>query len=282
MQRVVVITNEIAKFIPITFNIYEELKPKQFTSKYFGTFENFAVLNSHVVFPKKLNRHFQKRILRLLYLYGIPKNEGFEKIENLLGYKLSNYKSILIFLKKILFRCLKYQPNLSQLLKTLPRIDEKLMTDPDYCEMKWIKEEAIKSVSEQIYLIYQVCEYFFVFHEMIEAVKSKMIDFPEWSEVKDKYSWWSIDCDIVLFNITAYYGFLFNSVFANFLKNCSIDEQSIKLLREQELLFLTPISKDPKINYLGPILNFELKKKRIIELLACLKEFSERKRNSNA
>ena len=93
---------------------------------------------------------------------------------------------------------------------------------------------------------------------------------------KDMTKWWNLDCDIILFKFTAYYGFMFNSLFAVQVKDPNLKSEDIALLREEEYLFLTPITNNPKLNYLGPFLDIELKKKRINEILNCIKIYHEK------
>lgn len=272
-DRIKIVMRETVRLYPLEFDCYHKMQNDQLVIKLFGDTDRFKRMNYHVVYPKKLNRNFQKKILRLIYLYGIPKENGIEKIENMLGYKSSNYKSILVFVFKILLKCMKYQPNLIQLLKTLPKIDYNMLNDQEYCDMEWIKKEAIISVSEHVYLIYQVRENL---NWYISQENSKLINVPEWKEITEKYKWWNLDCDIILFKFTAYYGFMFNSLFAVQVKDPNLKSEDIALLREEEYLFLTPITNNPKLNYLGPFLDIELKKKRINEILNCIKIYHEK------
>ena len=98
--------------------------------------------------------------------------------------------------------------------------------------------------------------------------KQKNIIIDEWKEIKGQFNFWKTEYEKVLFKMTAYYGFLFNSLFLFFIKGKEVVEyETIIKLREEEIKTLTPITNHEKLNFLGPILNFEYKKNRIEEIL---------------
>lgn len=260
-ERIMLIYKEIIPIIPKSFNIYEnangKLKPKEI-----GNIEDFIKINSYVVYPRKLSINFQKKILRLLFLYGIPKNDGIEKIENILGYKNAEYKPIHIFIIKVLNKCVKYEPDLVELMRTLPSVKNEYFNDIENVDIRWINEEAIKSISSNIMMLYKVRENYSFFS------KQKNIIIDEWKEIKGQFNFWKTEYEKVLFKMTAYYGFLFNSLFLFFIKGKEVVEyETIIKLREEEIKTLTPITNHEKLNFLGPILNFEYKKNRIEEIL---------------
>lgn len=262
-KRLYLLLRELRIIIPPDFCVYEKTSTKKAIEfKKFGNIEHFISVNSHVLYPKRLSINFQKKILRLLYLYGIPLKDGIEKIQNILNYNdPNNNNSVLLFVTKILIKCIKYQPGLFDLLKTLPRVDEKLLNNDENVNINWIKDEALESVSSNIYIIYKVRENFSWF------MNKSNIEIEEWKEIKDKYNWWSFKYDKILFKIVACYGFLFNSVSLLFIKKDSQDYNEIFKMRQQEIMELKPLTDHEKLNFLGPILNLETKKKRIIQIL---------------
>ena len=262
-KRLCLLFRELRNIIPPDFCVYEKKSTtKAMEFKKFGNIEHFISVNSHVLYPKRLSINFQKKILRLLYLYGIPLKDGIEKIQNILNYNdPNNNNSVLLFVTKILIKCIKYQPGLFDLLKTLPKVDEKLLNNNENVNINWIKDEALESVSSNIYIIYKVRENFSWF------MNKSNIEIEEWKEIKDRYNWWSFKYDKILFKIVACYGFLFNSVSLLFIKKDSQDYNEIFKMRQQEIMELKPLTDHEKLNFLGPILYLETKKKRIIQIL---------------
>ena len=86
--------------------------------------------------------------------------------------------------------------------------------------------------------------------------------------MKKKFGW-SIQHDLVLFNITAYYGFLLNSMLCYFFEIPEIDNKMIIEWRDNEILFLTPIGLN-KAKYIEPLFSFETKKDRISYILSII------------
>ena len=259
-QRIELMIREISKIIPDDFSIYEASdcsKPKELCN-----IDAFKRLNCHVIHPKQLNRCLQKKILRILYLYGLPLKNGIDKIIFILQNEVIDTELITIFIYKVLLKAIKYKPGLRELLDSIPKINNA----NDYTvNIDWIKEEAIEAVASNLDLILEVrkgCEW---------AIKNNSIQeimnlLPEWKEITVHYKWWNSKSDHILFKMTAYYGFLLNSMMCHFFTSSLITDDDILEWREREILTLTPII-HPKSKYLDLIFTFELRKKRVVQIV---------------
>ena len=228
-------------------------------TKKFGTVENFKELNSHVVNPQKLPINFQKKLLRVFYLYGIPIKNGIKKIKQILKCELLyNDELILIFAIKILIEAIKYKPDLVNLLKSLQFTDYSKIYSNKIVDIRWIKEKAIQAVASNLDLFFKVRENY--------SADLNLENIPDWSEIKEKYDWWDSNHDEILFKTTAFYGFLFNSMLCKFIPSKEIDDKTIISWKNEEIFSLCPIIHS-KMKYLELILPFDMKKARITQIL---------------
>ncbi|KAK8834143.1 choline dehydrogenase 6 [Tritrichomonas musculus] len=259
LKRIELNVREISSFIPNTFTIYKSRDdPKEMASV-----EMFKILNNHVVFPSQMNRYFQKRLLRVFYLYGIPENNGIEKIKEILKNQVSD-ELILIFTAKFLVKAIKYIPDLIELFRSIPGINSVSINDDKRVDISWIKEEAIQAIASNMHLLYRVRKWRTSILSKKIVLSTVLISIPEWTEIN--CTWWSSKCDVVLFNLISYYGFLFNSMFAHFISTKILTDNDILSWREREITLLEPIS-HPNAKYLEPIIPFERKKNRILHIL---------------
>lgn len=275
LKRLELINKEMEKIVPSNFLAYE--RKDKYKPKLFKSFENFQKINSHVIYPKRLSINFQKKIMRLLYLYGIPTNDGFNKIETILEINNNSLtsKSTLIFIHHILNRAKKHHYEIEAVIKLLPNIDQNDLISNEYFDNSWIKEDAIESISSNVSLLYHVRKYFPIFFDMNEKVKINFfrnLNLSECTYMKDEFRFWDLRCDIILFQITAFYGFLFNSMFLPYIHINKTDIRIIRKIRIREQLTLTPETNDPSLLFLGPIIIFENKKKRITEIINALRK----------
>lgn len=266
---------EITKFVPSSFCVYDKIEKVK--NKEFENIESFVKNNYHVVYPERLSISFQKKIIRLLYLYGIPQNDGLGKIENILGVKSDTptSKSLNIFIHKILNKCKKYENKIEEIIDTLPKVERKELKSIENVDVEWIKEEAIESLSSNIFIIYKVRNYYFKYitkNEDLNLKNFQNIPLCECPYIKNRISWWSLKCDIILFKIVAFYGFLFNSVFLLFIRPNNISHSMIGDIRAKETISLTPDTTNSSLVFLGPALNLEYKKRRIIEIVKSIEE----------
>ena len=70
-ERVKLIFYEIYHHLPKDLSIYKSADDSN--PKKIGDIKKFAKLNRHVLYPQILTIHEQKKLFRILYLYGIPK-----------------------------------------------------------------------------------------------------------------------------------------------------------------------------------------------------------------
>lgn len=264
LKRIIIIVNEIVSIKPKFYKTFNE-KEGNIEPKKIGSFEMFKRLNNHVIFPKRLSINIQKKLLRILYLYGIPKKNGFVKIRKILQHENINESLILVFVLKILNKAIKYKPNLINLMHSLTQVDQESIDDNRFVDINWIKDKAIEAVASNIELLYKIREYFFYFNNKNKIAFNKD-ELPEWIEIKNDCKWWKPGCDVVLYNLTAYYGFLFNSYFALYIDNNDISKEEICKWKAKESFELTPIV-HPKAEYLKPILNYENRIKRLNQIL---------------
>ncbi|KAK8853714.1 choline dehydrogenase 7 [Tritrichomonas musculus] len=264
--RLKLIVRETAQIIPKNFSIYES--PDFSKQKELLDLESFKRINHHVIHPKQLSRYLQLKILRILYLYGLPTKDGIEKIILLLQNETTDQESVEIFVSKVLQRAIKYKSSLQELLESLPKSNSYYEY---YINVGWIKEEAIQAIASNLDLILKVRNaYEWVIHNnLLDEILKNL---PEWKEIVAHYNWWDSMCDGILFKITAYFGFLFNSMICHFISLDLITKDEILVWRERELLTLTPIV-HPKCKYLEMIFSFNNRQKRMIQLLDIINFF---------
>lgn len=77
-ERVELIVNETAIVVPPDFSVYSR-KKGNLVPKKFCDVKIFKNLNYHVFCPERLPISFQKKLLRVLYLYGFPKMMEFRR-----------------------------------------------------------------------------------------------------------------------------------------------------------------------------------------------------------
>lgn len=82
--------------------------------------------------------------------------------------------------------------------------------------------------------------------------------------------------DKALFKTAAYYGFIFNSMLAEFTKFNEFDNNEILKWRDEESLKLTPICKDIS-KELFPVFQYERKMKRLTQIV----DHIQKMRNQN-
>ena len=204
-----------------------------------------------------------------MYFYGIPKINGIKKIKELLRSNYVSDKLILIFTLKILKKAIKYQSDLSELLSAMPKIENSFIESNNFVNIDWIKENAIKSVAFNLNMFFQVRENF-KWLNSDQNTNMKLIELPEWKEIKTVLFCWNLKCDLIMFNLTAYYGFLFNSVFCTYFKDINLTPEQINFWKEKEVLSLAPI-KMTEAKALYPIFDIEKKKKRISQMIYLIK-----------
>lgn len=274
LNRILIIVSETVQIIPKSFKIYEKIGDKQVPRK-IGDIENFKKLNSHVLYPKRLSIQMQKKLLRIVYLYGIPKKGGIKKIKEIFQNKSIHEDLITVFVVKLLKKAIHFRPDLNRLLNSFTNVKQSIINDNSLVNIDWIKIEAIKAAAFNVDLLYKIRENFTWINGIkpFENKESRMnsIELPEWKDIIVKCKWWNVDCDRILFNLTAYYGFLFNSYFALYINNSSDKddfnrEAEINSWKEREAFNLTPL-KNNKFEYLDPIFSIDVKIKRLNQML---------------
>ena len=263
LNRIEFVIREMSSIVPNNYNVYEDKGGKSEPKK-LENIEAFKSLNFHVLHPKSLSVSIQKKLLRIMYLYGVPRENGIEKIRMILQCKSISIDLIYSFVVKVLQKATKYKPSLSVLTELISK-----NCNDVYVNIQWIKEEAIEAVAYNVDLLYQVRENYSYFSGEKVGKSGKKFDInkiPEWTEIITKCKWWRVGCDKILFKITAFYGFLFNSYFAFYIPSKQITQNEISLWKEKESFELRPII-HPKSDYLQPILSHEMRKKRIIQIL---------------
>lgn len=261
LDRIMLIVRETIKIIPENFPIYEKVGEK-FYPKKIGDISTFQKLNKHVLYPKRLSVQHQKKLLRIIYLYGIPKKNGVKKIKEIMQNRCIHEDLITLFVVKLLKKAINIKPDLHHLLSCFPEVSGEKIVDID-----WINNDALKAVAINIDLLYKVRENFAWLNGLkpFENKHNRIVSLglPEWSKIRPVCSWWNYHCDTILFNLTAYYGFLFNSYYAFYIKNTVPDfNVEISRWREKEAFNLTPL-KNKNFDYLDPVLSIDDRIERI-------------------
>lgn len=274
--RIKLIVSEVYPLIPDTFDIHQPNSDQ--ILKEIGNFEMFSKLNRHVLHPTKMTKDVQKKLLRILYLYGIPKYDAVLKFKEILGNKIINDDLVLLFIVKVLIKAMKHRPSLVDLLKLLPNFDYASIPKNDVVDIRWIDENAIIAVASNLDLIRQIRENYDFFDSRKEIFE---ITLRNWKEILPKCPWWDFQCDFALFNATACYGFLLNSMFCYLLKVDkpsefeSISYEEIFNWKDQELANLTPIMlKSQKFTWAFCSIDMKIKRiEQILDMVSLDKEY---------
>lgn len=282
--RLRLIRREIDQIIPENFQVFETVNSKKVIKK-LKNLKEFSVINKHMLVRNKITVNEQKKLLRILYLFGIPTTGVIMKIRMLFKNPSIKDESLLIFIKKILQRAAKYRPNLNGLSSIFSNVPTSIDEDK-YVNISWINDKAIEAVALNLDLLYRIREIYkwIKINNKKNKLQSKenisffeSINLPYWTDVLKDIPFWNLMHDIALFYETACYGFLFNSMLTKILNPVGFEMQDIIEWRDEEALKLKPIRKAIAVQYYSV---FDFKKrfarlKQIVELIEAIKAKNE-------
>lgn len=260
VDRFNLILNELELIVPQDYTTYEYNKDNELVPKKFGDVKNFTILNNHVINPKRLTVNMQKKLLRIFYLYGIPRKNGIGKIKEILKFKALNADELILnFTLKFLIEAIKFEPGLCELLKLLMKKNSFINNKYVDSDIKWINNNVIQAVASNLILIFKVREFF--------DQKVKLNGLP-------KCDWWDLKNDKILFESVATYGFLFNSMLCKFIPSKNVSQEKMLMWRNEEIENLQPLT-NQEMEYLGNLLSFDMKKERITQIIDFLSKKEE-------
>jgi hypothetical protein len=170
---------------------------------------------------RALTRVEQIRLLRILYLFGIPEHNTARKLAKIAQFTTVHDSAIWDFLNSFIETAAIYDTSLDRFRIGYGTFD-----------FWWVPVARMAEVVRSVSVLGRVRK---VFSKMRLVTKS----FPKW---RDAPRWWSDAMDKVLFNLSAYYGFLYFSEFVRFFPRTTDagKDPDIKAWKTTELKKLTP------------------------------------------
>ena len=271
-KRINLISYELSLYIPSSYP-YKEKKIQN--TKFFSENNHHLLKNDKL---QVLNRSLQKKLLQVLYLYGIPTKDPIRKIRTIARLPYINHESVLLFVCSVLEKCIKLNSRLRRYTEFLfensgkttdfssfERISKYITSD--VAQVSWIHDKAIQGLAQNLLFLLSIRQNY----DYYNAHPSEM-DIGPW----EIFKWWDHNCDKILFNITSYYGFLHFSEFAHFIKNGKIDDNIIAQWREKEERQLSPYV-EKEGYYLIEMFPFEVRMKRLSKILSRIRECQQSK-----
>lgn len=254
----------------------------------------FKLINWRLFNKTVISLNMKKQIFRGLYYYGLPSIEKSKSSKNILKKLKFIFHSdeiedftFMVFISSLLSYAKKFQPEIivgpfniptrvvirminketkeetTEIIepnsKSSPRPFKILIDD-----LRWLDIERVKDFADNLLLFQKVRNHYEYFnkkfahksHELLSLSLIPNLCFPNWhSYMKEVPVEWNNNCDVNLFNITAYYGFLLFSELGRVLTK--IPPQSISVWRLNELMSLRPLKPAvaEQIAFLYPLQN---------------------------
>lgn len=276
INRQEIIYNEMKLIVPNDYNIFSE--PAGNTVKKFASLSTFKIQNQHIFNISIICKNDQKVLLRALYLYGIPADQdaskAIEKLKVISRLSYVNSNAIGVFVASIIEKCSVFNKSISDLHMAVLQLYgnnskmSNLLGIPISTLRKsfdWIPERIIQPLLSNLILLGEIRKYFHSFNHVIQFDQAEI---ERWKIADDS---WNADLDKVLFNITAYHGFLFFSDFPLFLTQKNINLDTIYTWRETEAKSLSPVPPIPQANHLRFMFPIEARKERLNYLIQFIK-----------
>jgi hypothetical protein len=178
--------------------------------------------NREIVWTKhSLTRAEQMRMLRVLYLFGIPESNAIRKLTKISQFTHVHDKALEDWLNSFLDIAIIWDVTL-----------EKFRTGPGKVDLWWVPVCRMADVVKSVSVLSSV-------RELLPWLRTVKGPFPRWTEAPE---WWTDPMDQVLVKLSAYYGFLYFSEFIRFLPMDTnpVKEQHIEKWKLTELRTLTP------------------------------------------
>jgi hypothetical protein len=168
-----------------------------------------------------LTRVEQIRLLRVLYLFGIPEHNAARKLVKIAQFTTVNDSAILDFLNSFIAVAAICDTSLARFRSGQGTLD-----------FWWVPVARMAEVVRSVSVLASVRKAF-------SKMRFVTRPFPKWNDAPD---WWSDAMDKALFYLSAYYGFLYFSEFARLFPR-TLDarkDTDIKGWKAIELKTLTP------------------------------------------
>jgi hypothetical protein len=168
-----------------------------------------------------LTRVEQIRLLRVLYLFGIPEHNAARKLVKIAQFTTVRECAIVDFLNSFIDMATIYDSSLYR-----------FKSGPGTLDFWWVPVARMAEVVKSVSVLARV-------RKVFPNTRFVTRPFPRWN---DAPAWWSDQMDKVLFNLSAYYGFLYFSEFVRFLPRTTAvgKDPDIRGWKAIELRKLTP------------------------------------------
>jgi hypothetical protein len=168
-----------------------------------------------------LTRVEQIRLLRVLYLFGIPEHNAARKLAKIAQFTTVRECAIVDFLNSFIDTATIYDSSL-----------DRFKSGPGTLDFWWVPVARMAEVVRSVSVLARVRKAF-------SNTRFVTRPFPRWN---DAPAWWSDPMDKVLFNLSAYYGFLYFSEFVRFFPRTTAvgKDPDIRGWKAIELRKLTP------------------------------------------